>query len=67
MVDPTGEERADLRMAINTVNVMQAVAARVFEPDDRSAIVDDLRFYLKLNQPEPEPVGPGAMRQALGE
>ena len=58
VVDPWGDDRADMRAAINTIAVRG-------DGDSQSEVMDVLLGYLEINK-RPEPtVGPAAMRAAM--
>ena len=48
-VDPCGEERADIRDAINTAAIMSAFA----KVDDFGKLVEQLQKYLKIHEQDP--------------
>ncbi len=53
-VDPYGEDRADLRHAVNTANVMASQAAEKPSDEDFRAIVNSLRDYLGRDKQKDE-------------
>ena len=50
-IDPFGEERADIRAAVNTANLMAAQSSNVTN-DQVQTMIDSLRSYLQVNQVE---------------
>lgn len=59
VVDPWGDDRDDLRAAVNT---MAAIPAGDF---DRNEFRESLRSYLKINEQPEESVGPAGLRMML--
>lgn len=59
VVDPWGDDRDDLRAAVNT---MATFPAGDF---DRNEFMQSLRAYLKIHEQPEQAVGPAAMRMML--
>lgn len=55
LVEPWGEERADLRAARNTTQLLLAQAVEQLDDEEAAELCNTLRFYLKSNQ-QPETV-----------
>lgn len=60
LVEPWGEDRADIRAQVNT-NYLCAAQGAQLDDDDLSR----LRFYLKANAPKDEPLSPEQQRILL--
>ena len=54
-VDPIGEDRADIRAAINTANLIASNSTEM-NADKFAELVDGLRNYLQTTQPQTENV-----------
>lgn len=61
VVDPWGDERADLREAVHT---MSKTPSGEF---DRQEMMDSLIGYLKINERQAVSAGPSQVRAMLGE
>jgi hypothetical protein len=66
-VDPWGEDRADFRAALNTLQVVCGLALKTPDQDNLSSVLTYLRTYTQANRIEEKVVGPAAIRQAMGE
>lgn len=51
-IEPYGERRADLRMAVQTLNLLQAQASKQFTPEQTEKIVAGLVNYLGKDEPQ---------------
>lgn len=67
IVDPWGDKRADLRSAMNSVQVIASTSVTTPEESWLMRMLRALTGYTPANREESETVGPGAIRQALGE
>lgn len=65
-IDPYGEERDDMRAAINTANIIASNSVDV-SSEQMGEMIDGLRSYLSVNQIKPEVVGAAAIRRLMGE
>ena len=63
-VEPIGEDRADLRAAVNTANLIVSQSTDVTN-EQATSLIESMRGYLRVNQREPEVAGPAAIRQAI--
>ena len=63
-IEPFGEDRADLRAAVNTLRLVQMWASEPLTESQCEQEINNLRFYLKVNQP-PEIVLTPAQAQAM--
>ena len=59
VVDPWGDDRADLRAAVNTMPGLDTGDA------DRSEIMQSLIGYLKINERQEQDAGPAGVRMML--
>lgn len=65
LVEPYGEDRADLRAAHNTIAMCLAQASAMPSEEVIAEVENALRFYLQCNQPEEEVHGPGITRKLM--
>lgn len=66
-IEPWGEDRADLRAAVNTAQLVASNRTEPMEDGKFTAMVRSLARYLKCHEDPHQVVGPKAMRQALGD
>lgn len=65
-VEPFGDERADLRAAWNTRELMTVMAAEMSDQTFRE-LLERLLGYLKVNQPQEQYVSPNEAVQKIGK
>lgn len=65
--DPWGDDRADWRAALNTLQVVCGLALKTPDADRIIAALTHLRTYTPAYHVEEQAVGPAAIRQAMGE
>lgn len=63
-VEPFGEERADQRAAINTLEAILAQATELPPEAVIEALANRLQFYLKSNQPAERVLTPAEAQRA---
>lgn len=65
-VEPLGDDRDDMRMAVATANLMNMQAAKPISQEQFAELLNSLRGYLRVNQVEERVVGPGEAARLAG-
>ena len=65
-IEPFGEDRADLRTAVATARLIAMNASEPISDAEYKQEVDNIRFYLKVNQPKEDVLSPAQAAALLG-